>query len=183
MNLVAMNRSFAGLALLGGTIALILLIMLVVPSTRQWLAKEVRGHERTLLAGALLTSLIATAGSLYYSETVGFAPCLLCWYQRIAMYPLVPVLAVAMLTSDTKVWRYALPLSLSGLTIAAYHVAIQFRPALEVAACSEQAPCNVRYVSVLGAVSIPFMAGLGFLLISALVLTTHWAEPQEDSSG
>ena len=37
---------------------------------------------------AFLVAATATAGSLYFSEVADFVPCRLCWFQRIAMYPL-----------------------------------------------------------------------------------------------
>ncbi len=173
VNLIAMNRSFAALALVSAAIGLLLLVALAFPSGRARLAQEVGGQGRTVLAFAWVVSVIATGGSLYYSEIVGFTPCLLCWYQRIAMYPLVPVLGIAALTGDVRSWRYSVPLAAIGLAIAIYHVTIQFRPALEITACLESVPCTARYVSAFGFVSIPVMAGGGFLLISALVLTAR----------
>ncbi len=173
MSLIAVNRSFAALALLGAVIGLALFAMLAFPSGRARLAREVDGQGRTVLSLAWLISAVSAGGSLYYSEIIGFTPCLLCWYQRIAMYPLVPVLGVAAFAADTWSWRYSLPLALVGLGIAAYHVTIQFRPALEVMSCTAGVPCTARYVSAFGFVSIPVMAGSGFLLISALVLTAR----------
>ncbi len=176
MNLLAVNNTLASLALAGGAAGLMVLAMMAMARGRAFLQGEVWGHGRLLLALAWSVSVVATAGSLYYSEVVGFVPCLLCWYQRIAMYPLVFVLGVATLSGDARAWRYALPLSLVGLLIAAYHVTIQFRPAVEVLACADDVPCTARYVSAFGFVSIPVMAGAGFILISALVLSARWAE-------
>ena len=44
------------------------------------------------LTVAAAVAVVATAGSLYLSEVAHFVPCKLCWYQRIAMYPL-PVIS------------------------------------------------------------------------------------------
>ena len=81
---------------------------------------------------------------------------------------------MALLVRDGRVWRYGLPLSVVGLAIAAYHVLIQFQPALDAGTCSAAAPCTARYVAVYGFISIPVMAGSGFLLITSLLLTL-WA--------
>jgi disulfide bond formation protein DsbB len=92
------------------------------------------------------------------------------------MYPLVVVLGVAFFRSDPAVWRFALPLSLIGLVISAYHVMVQLRPALETISCGAGPPCSGRYVAVFGFVSIPWMAGAAFLFISALL----WALRQSE---
>lgn len=115
-------------------------------------------------------ALLATLGSLYLSEIVGFLPCELCWFQRIAMYPLVIVLGVAALRGDLEAWRTALPIAAIGAMISAYHVVVQRAPALEVTECSGSVPCSAVYVTVWGFVSIPVMAGSVFLLVSALMV-------------
>ena len=179
MNVLAVSNTLAALALSGAVIGVAILAMMLIPKGRSALAGEARGNGRLLLGLAWLVSVISSVGSLYYSEVAGFVPCLLCWYQRIAMYPLVFVLGVATLTLDTRVWRYALPLSLSGLLIAAYHVTIQHRPAAEILSCTVGVPCTGRYINAFGFVTIPFLAGAGFLLISALVLSARWAAIDE----
>ncbi len=126
---------------------------------------------------AWLVAALATAGSLYLSDGVGLEPCKLCWLQRIAMYPLVIVLGVAWLRRDRQVWKTAVPLASIGALISAYHVLIQWRPALEVTECSASAPCSLRYFLVYGFVSIPVMAGAAFLLILALLAHVAGAVP------
>jgi disulfide bond formation protein DsbB len=112
-------------------------------------------------------------GSLYFSDVVGFIPCLLCWYQRIAMYPIVFVLGVGLLKRDPTAWRFALPLPLLGLVISLYHVALQYRPNLEILSCEIGVPCSARYVAVFGFVSIPVLAAAAFLLIAVLLFTVR----------
>jgi disulfide bond formation protein DsbB len=114
---------------------------------------------------------VAMAGSLYYSDVVGFWPCEYCWYQRIAMYPLVPILGIAAFTGDRLIRRYALPLASIGAVIAAYHYTIQHFPSLAVTECALGIPCTAAYVWKFGFVSIPFMALVSFgVIISVLVL-------------
>jgi len=126
-------------------------------------------------AGMLAWLIAATsmAGSLYYSEIVGFEPCRLCWYQRIAMYPLVVVLGIAAWRRDVGVWRYAVPLSGIGLAISSYHYLLQQFPGLGAAGCSVGVPCTSAWVWELGFVSIPFMAGSGFIAITTLLLVAR----------
>lgn len=115
-------------------------------------------------------SVLAVAGSLFFSNVAGFTPCVLCWWQRIAMYPLAVLLPVGLVSGDVGVRRYALPLSVGGLLISVYHIVIQLQPSLNVVACAADVPCTLRYVAVFGFMSIPAMAGSAFLLITALLL-------------
>ena len=73
------------------------------------------------LFGAWIVSLLATMGSLFFSEVMALPPSVLCWYQRICMYPLAVVITVGLAARDRGVARYAWPLTLVGLAIAAYH--------------------------------------------------------------
>src|SRR5688572_24240976 len=71
-------------------------------------------------------TIIATSGSLVFSEVMGYVPCALCWYQRILMYPLVIIIAVGILNLDDGVRKYVLPLSFIGYVIAFYHNFLYF---------------------------------------------------------
>ncbi|GAA5532459.1 disulfide bond formation protein B [Deinococcus aluminii] len=69
---------------------------------------------------AWVVALLATLGSLYFSEVRGFKPCILCWYQRVMMYPLAVILGIAALGGDLGIRRYALPLAALGWLVALY---------------------------------------------------------------
>lgn len=118
---------------------------------------------------AWLVAAVATGGSLIYSGWIHFVPCRLCWYQRIAMYPLSVILLVGALRKELVVRYYALPLSLGGALTSAWHYLTQLNPSLEGGSCDPNNPCSLKYVDVFGFVSIPFMAGCGFILISVLL--------------
>lgn len=171
MPYAAVVQTLGALALLSMVTAITLVAALAVPDTRARLRATLGSRERHPIAWAWLLALIATTGSLYFSEVVGFVPCSLCWYQRIAMYPLVLVLGVGMVHGDPTVWRFALPLSLVGAVISAYHIVVQHRPTLELVPCGAGPPCSSRWVAVFGFVTIPIMAGTAFLLITVLLLT------------
>lgn len=140
---------------------------------RDLIRRRFAGQAVELIGWAGGVALVAMAGSLYLSDGVGFTPCLLCWYQRIAMYPLVVICGVGALTKDVASWRYGVPLAAIGLLVAIYHVALQYQPALDVVSCDAGAPCTGRYVLVFGFISIPTLAGAAFLLILALLLTAR----------
>ncbi|HEY4584172.1 MAG TPA: disulfide oxidoreductase [Acidimicrobiia bacterium] len=134
-----------------------------------------KGPEAAYLLGdkaiwlAWVVALVATVGSLIYSEVIHFVPCRLCWFQRIAMYPLAIILLVGAIRREAVVKYYALPLALIGLAISIYHNVIQFYPSLEGGSCDPLNPCSARNVEVFGFLDIPFMAGAGFILISVLL--------------
>lgn len=124
---------------------------------------------------AFLVAAVAMAGSLYFSVGAGFVPCDLCWYQRIAMYPLAPILGVAALRRDPRVAWYAVPVALIGAALSIYHIGVERLPGVPSAWCSLQSPCNVIWVERFGFVTIPTMALLGFLAIVTLLLV--YAQP------
>jgi disulfide bond formation protein DsbB len=133
---------------------------------------------------AFLVALTATLGSLYLSEVAHFVPCKLCWYQRIAMYPLVPILGIAAWKRDTGVARYAIPLALIGAAISIYHYQLERFPNQASVSCSAEAPCTVVWIWKFHFVSIPFMALSAFALIVALVLVARsFARLDTDDDG
>jgi disulfide bond formation protein DsbB len=120
---------------------------------------------------AWLVALGATLGSLYFSEVRHFVPCALCWWQRIFMYPLVVVLGVATFRQDLQAWRTALPLALVGLGTSTYHYLLQKVPGMAPpAACASGVPCNAEYINWFGFVTIPFLAGVAFLIVTVAML-------------
>lgn len=125
----------------------------------------------TVLFAAWLIAAVATAGSLFFSQVMEFAPCELCWYQRICLFPLVLVLARGLFPLDRGVVRYALPLAGLGTAIAAYHVLVyegvipeSLRP------CARGVSCREEYLELFGFVSIPLMALLAFAAITGLLV-------------
>jgi disulfide bond formation protein DsbB len=113
-------------------------------------------------------ALTATLGSLYYSEVANFPPCELCWYQRIAMYPLAVLLAVAWRRGDRVVRRYVMPLALIGAAISIYHYQLERFPDQAGFSCAVDNPCTLVWVWMFRFISIPFMALSGFALIAWL---------------
>jgi len=113
-----------------------------------------------------LLALVATLGSLYFSEIMHFLPCKLCWYQRILMYPLVIILGIASVRKDHKLTIYVLPLTIWGACISIYHVLLQEGVFHEAATACGPVPCDVDYLNWLGFITIPMLAGTAFILIT-----------------
>jgi len=131
-----------------------------------------------ILFGAWLLTSVAALGSLFFSEVMDFAPCSLCWYQRIFMYPLVLVLGVGLMPVDGKpfdgkVVRYGLPLAVGGWLMALYHTLLYegFIPE-SAAPCSQGVSCSEDYIELLGFLSIPMLSLLAFtaIVMSLLLL-------------
>lgn len=121
------------------------------------------------LWGATLVAGTAMAGSLYFSEVARLEPCALCWYQRIAMYPLVVLLGLAAARRDGGIRPYVLALAGIGALVSTYHVAVQRLPGLPSGSCSLTAPCSAIQVEVFGFITIPVLALVAFLTIIVLV--------------
>lgn len=128
-----------------------------------------------LVPFALLQAVVSMSGSLFFSEVWHLVPCVLCWYQRITMYPLVAILFVGMLRKDIEVYTYVLPLSLIGFGIATYHVILYygvnwgFHPEW-TGPCVAGVSCTTRYIEWLGFITIPLMSWVAHLVISSLML-------------
>lgn len=129
---------------------------------------------------AFLVALTATLGSLYFSEVRHFIPCVLCWYQRILMYPLAIITLVGIIERDEFLPTYVLPFSLMGICVSAYHYAIQLGVFGNTTACTVGIPCNARYVNYLGFITIPFMALIAFILITIIMLATRRAYKKKE---
>jgi disulfide bond formation protein DsbB len=130
---------------------------------------------RETLAGSELwlaaaVAAVATGGSLYFSEVADFVPCKLCWFQRIAMYPLV-LLALPALAGDRRAGRYFLPLPLAGLLVASWHILVERGVVEDTQSCRISAPggCATRWMEELGYVTIPTLAATGFALVAVLL--------------
>lgn len=130
---------------------------------------------------AFIVSIVATFGSLYYSEILGYLPCKLCWYQRILMYPQALLFGIALLKKDKKYIGYLAPLSLIGLIIAGFHYIAQLSP-VKLVSCgiSGLTPSCSEYFSLMfGYITIPLMAFTAFLLLLMLTKLPKLKEVKE----
>ncbi|CAN5469947.1 hypothetical protein BH10PSE16_BH10PSE16_04680 [soil metagenome] len=119
---------------------------------------------------AWLIALLATAGALFLGEVMGMTPCVLCWYQRIAMFPLVAILALGLLKQDARSIQYALPLVWAGWGVALYHCLIFWGLVSEgLTPCGKGSSCADADVQVAGFVPIPLLSLVAFTAILALL--------------
>ncbi len=117
---------------------------------------------------AWMLSLTAVLGSLFFGEVMKFPPCVLCWYQRVAMFPLVAIFTVGILSRDGRVYRYAWPLLTIGLALAVYHNLLYYGVIPEgISPCTQGVPCTSRQFEGFGFLTIPLLSLLAFLTIAA----------------
>jgi disulfide bond formation protein DsbB len=133
-----------------------------------------------------LQALIAMLGSLYYSNFgdpienlkigafwiygYGFDPCLLCYWARILMYPIVAISLVGLIKKAKDVYHYILPLSIAGVFLDSYHFLLQKTSIGNPFACTGANPCSALQVDYLGFITIPFQALAAFLIITILCI-------------
>ena len=121
----------------------------------------------------LLTS-VSAMGSLFFSYVMEFAPCVLCWYQRIFLFPLVLILAIGLFPFDKKVVKYALPLAIVGWLTAAYHNLLYVGIIPEsIQPCTQGVSCTEEYINLLGFLSIPMLSLLSFSTIITLLIILY----------
>jgi disulfide bond formation protein DsbB len=128
-------------------------------------------NKESLLFTAWATSVVAMFGSLYFSEIRQFEPCVLCWYQRILMYPLVLILGIAVVKKDYKIAFYTMIFSGIGAGISFYHYLLQKVSFFaDTAPTCGRVPCTGQYINWLGFITIPFLALTAFIIIFIISL-------------
>lgn len=116
-------------------------------------------------------ALIASMGSLFFSEVMLFPPCVLCWYQRIAMYPLVLIFLVGSFYGARATWAFSTPLVVVGLVLAIYHNLLHYGVVPETASpCREGVSCATVYIQWFGFITIPMLSLIAFSLLFLLVM-------------
>ena len=127
--------------------------------------------KENVLYIAWMTAVASMAGSLYFGEILGLTPCVLCWYQRIAMYPLVLIIGIGIVKKDRNFLNYALPLSIIGGAIAFYQNLLYYNVIQErLIPCTFGISCTTKYIQLLGFIDIPLLSLFSFILITAVLL-------------
>lgn len=139
----------------------------------------------------LLASWVATCGSLFMSQVLGWIPCEWCWYQRIAMYPTAVLLAVGLARRDWNIPKYALWLAVPGAAASIYHILLQKVPAIKaLEQCKSGVPCSQDYLWQLGIfpewMTIPMLALIAFVIVivaSVIALRSQATLDEESVEG
>lgn len=141
-------------------------------STRPW----------ALLLAGWLVALVSTLGALFFSEVMALAPCVLCWWQRIAMFPLVLILGMGAWRQDPGCLPYALPLACAGWLLALYHCLLYggFIPQ-GLQPCGQGSPCMAQPLELMGFITIPLLSLFAFSLILLLLSAAGKPTPKPSS--
>lgn len=124
-----------------------------------------------------LIALFSSLGALFIGEVLGQAPCLLCWYQRIAMFPLALILGIACFTDDRAVWRYALPLAGLGGVIALWHSLLYLGVIPKaIEPCGQGPSCTSADMTIFGSVPLPLLSLGAFAVIFLLLFIVRRKE-------
>ena len=127
-----------------------------------------------IFIGCWLVAVVGMVGSLYFSEIRQIVPCVLCWYQRIALYPLVVLIPLGMWKKQTDVATTILALAIPGALIGAYHNLLVWKIIPEsVAPCVQGVSCTTQLFSLFGFITIPFLAFISFCLLIAGALVVR----------
>ena len=138
-------------------------------------AKPASETTWTLVFACWVIATASTLGALFFSEVMELPPCVLCWYQRIFMFPLVPLLALGLFPFDNRVVRYALPLALGGCLISVFHLLLVAGVIPEgMKPCTQGVPCAEVQIQWLGFVSIPLLSFVAFSLISVMLVMARF---------
>ena len=140
-------------------------------NTKQAVKSRVRKIKNALPYLAWVIALVGTVSSLFFSEVMQLPPCVLCWYQRIALYPLVIIIGCGIIMRDSRMRNYALPFCLIGLAVSIYHNLVYYRIIPErLAPCAQGVPCTLRQTEWFGFVTIPLMALAAFIGLALCLL-------------
>lgn len=177
----AMQVITALCALLAGGGA-VLLVAAKILARRSPAAAEL-GRAVTAQRGPLTLAVAGAAmlGSLYFSESAGYAPCTYCWYQRIAMYPIALVALVGLIRRDANARWYSLTIAAVGICLSTYHYLLEWNPQWESGSCALFGPvCSTPWFRTFGFVSLAFMALCGFAAIIAVNLISFDPRPEHE---
>lgn len=118
-----------------------------------------------------LLATSSTMGSVFFSHVMEFAPCVLCWYQRICLFPLVILLAVGLFSFDKNVVKYTLPLAIAGWLTAFYHTLLYAGIIPKsIQPCTQGVSCTEEYINMFGFITIPMLSLLSFSMIIPLLV-------------
>ena len=133
-------------------------------SLAHWIGKNA-------IALSFLTSLAAVGGSLFYSNIIGYEPCILCWWQRVFLYPLVVIFGISIWKKINTAFLYAIPLLAMNILVSAYQSYIDLGGTSLLPCTAVGGACSKVYVLAFGYITIPVMS----LTVSLFILMLWWA--------
>ena len=130
--------------------------------------------EWTLIFSAWLVAGVSTLGALFFGEVMHLPTCVLCWYQRIFMFPLMLMLPIGLFPLDRKVVRYALPVAVPGWLISVFQLLLIAGVIPEdIKPCTQGVPCSEKVIEWFGFLTIPLLSFVAFSAIIGLLLLVN----------
>lgn len=105
--------------------------------------------------------------SFYYGEVQWIDPCRLCWYQRMALFPLAWILGVCVYQNNLSYVFLSWPFVVFG-ELAALYQAVGMRYPV-IAFCGQE--CSESVFRLFGFLTFPDLSALGFLVIGIFLYT------------
>ena len=158
-----LNQIFA-LLTIGGQIFIVIGIIYAIAQRKNKENTLIQFFVKNAYFFAFIIQFTAMVGSLIYSNIIGYAPCDLCWYQRIFSYPTVVLLGMAIMRREQKIVDYVLALTIIGTMISIYHNYISFGGESLLPCPANGVSCTKLYVYEYGYVTIPMMMLTAFAL-------------------
>lgn len=149
-------------ALLIGIGTLVTIVLMVI---KHPFAQTIADNSSFILQVILVGSIL---GSMTYELVFGYAPCLLCWYQRMAIFPLAVLVFTASIRNNKLLQTQVLWIASLGFLVSLVHNIIDIFPT-GADICGAGPSCLLRYVNVFGFVTIPLMSAI--TLLSVIVIT------------
>ena len=147
----------------------IVVFSLIAPEQIKKIASKFLFSKNAVLL-AFIVSLLASSGSLFYSQIAGFVPCELCWFQRIFMYPQVVLLGIALFKKESKIIDYSLGLASVGIIISLYQNYLVYTATQSTTCSLTGTSCATKIILGLNYVTIPLMAFTAFTLIITIFI-------------
>jgi len=176
----AITIIFTTSTLISHILIVIILLLLIFKKIFKIKLSRIKTNEFRFFSYSILgfiVAFISTIISLYYSEIDNFTPCKLCWFERIAMYPIVPLLLIGSITKDKSFIKWIPIFSISGILISSYHYLLQINIS-KSEICYSDIPCTERWVWDYGYISIPMMAITAFLVITMISIYGYWIKKE-----
>jgi disulfide bond formation protein DsbB len=175
MQIAAATQLFSILTIIAQLTSILLLLAFLIKSSVS--TRILRFFGKNALLFGFIVALVSMLGSLFYSEVARYTPCVLCWYQRILMYPQVLLLGIAYVRKESHIILYSLIMSALGASVALYHYLIQIGTIGEIMPCTSvgySVSCVEKFVMTFGYITIPMMSLSAFTLLLMLMLSKKW---------
>lgn len=149
--------------ILGSGIVFLQVSALILLSVAIWgrstnLFKHVSEYQAWYILGLSLSAIL---GSLFYSDIIGFTPCILCWWQRIFLYPIPFVVGYGIIKKYNHAVDSIISLAVISSGISVYHYLVQKSTTVATSINCDAlggTSCSVSEINVFGYITIPLMA-------------------------